>query len=302
MSDALHRIGRLQEALPAAREALALREASVAATPANTSALRALMLGYSHVGDLVGNPNMMSLGDLDGAIEQYRKMTAIAERLVAADAADKRARWDLANCLLRLGSILIVAPGASDGVAQLDHAARLLRDIMAEEPKNTRAGVMLAIVELRMGDALSATPPLDVALRHYDEALRTATAVLALDRNEAAAPGVQADVFMRRAASLAGSGRRDAALQDARRAIEIREQRVARIQSNATVAGLADAYAFVGRLVRDTPGRGERPTACEWLAKSAETYVKAAAIAPLDTKMTAAAERVRRDVQDCAAR
>jgi hypothetical protein len=98
---------------------------------------------------------MPSLGDAAGAIDLYRKMTAVARRLVAADASDQRAKWDLSNCLLRLGSALVASPSRREGVDTLTEAAALMRGIAADEPTNNRVLVTLTFVSRRLGDALA---------------------------------------------------------------------------------------------------------------------------------------------------
>ena len=85
LSMALQRDSRAQEALPHARKALEIRLAQAEANRNNTSIQRGLILSYSHVADVLGNPTMPSMGDTAGAAEMYRKMTAVAEEVAAAD-------------------------------------------------------------------------------------------------------------------------------------------------------------------------------------------------------------------------
>jgi serine/threonine protein kinase len=300
VSMALQRMGRPHEALPHAKASLALRERIAADQTNNASAQRRLILSYSHVADILGNPTMPSLGDAAGAIEIYRRMTAVAERLVTADASDRRATWDLANCLLRLGSALVPTGARDEAIGHLERAARLMRDIASAEPANNRVRVTLAFVERRIGDALSASGRLTDALGPYDEAIRLSEAVLAADPDEGSIVLNLSGAHDGRALALARAGRHEAAVRHGLTAIDVIERaRAARSGNTRTVAGAAQAYAAMGRIHHAARASGSRAEGCRWFEKSLQTYRDLLSSGPLDAQTTADMEAVSRDAAGC---
>ena len=72
--------GKLEEALKAYRDSLAIRERLAAADPSNTQWQRDLSVSYNRVGDV-----LKAQGKLEEALKAYRDSLAIIERLAAAD-------------------------------------------------------------------------------------------------------------------------------------------------------------------------------------------------------------------------
>ncbi len=101
-------LGAREKALANYRAGVAELETQVARSPDREQTKRELVLAYSHVGDVLGNPAFDNAGDTAGAINAYRRMVALAEGIYQADAANARALSDLGIALSRLGSILPV--------------------------------------------------------------------------------------------------------------------------------------------------------------------------------------------------
>ena len=100
------RLGRLKEGLERYSQAAARMEHVVRLDPANVSSQRGLMFAYAHIGDVLGNPNLHNLGDTAGAIEAYRRMSAVARRVHEADPADQRAAGDYGIALARVAAAM----------------------------------------------------------------------------------------------------------------------------------------------------------------------------------------------------
>ena len=77
--------GKLDEALKAYRDSLAIRERLAAADRSNTEWQRDLSISYEKVGDV-----LKAQGKLDDALTAYRDSLAIRERLIAADPQQHR--------------------------------------------------------------------------------------------------------------------------------------------------------------------------------------------------------------------
>ena len=84
--------GKLDEALKAYRDSLAIAERLAAADRSNTQWQRDLSVSYNNVGDV-----LVKQGKLDEALKAYRDGLAIAERLAAADRSNTQWQHDLAD-------------------------------------------------------------------------------------------------------------------------------------------------------------------------------------------------------------
>ena len=111
--------GKLDEALKAYRDSLAIRERLAAADRSNTEWQRDLSVSYDKVGDV-----LVAQGKLDEALKAYRDGLAIAERLAAADRSNTEWQRDLSVSYDRVGDVL-VAQG------KLDEALKAYRDSLA---------------------------------------------------------------------------------------------------------------------------------------------------------------------------
>ena len=65
--------------------------------PDDVAVERDLPIVYGHIGDAMGNPFLISLGDYRGAVEWYAEAAKIARRMTAADASGQTGAhrsWD----------------------------------------------------------------------------------------------------------------------------------------------------------------------------------------------------------------
>jgi len=300
VSMALQRLGKPGDALPHARQSLAFREDLAGRQPNNVPAQRNLILSYSHVADVLGNPTLPSLGDAAGAIDLYRKMTAVAERLVAADAFDSRAKWDLSNCLMRLGSALVSSPARVEGIATLERGAALMREIAAAEPANNRVRITLAFISRRLGDTLAEGGRSNEAVDHFEEAIRVSEAVLAKDPSEGSAVTLLATSHSGRGVALARIGRYEAALGEGRRGVEVADRARRTQPGNARTRVLAaGAWAAMGRIHFARGSAGDRAQGCVWFDQSLKAYREIQRAAPLDAPTAADMEAASRDSASC---
>lgn len=85
----------LTDAAAHARAAIEINEQLLAAQPASTSRQRELLNSYERLSFVLGNPEMVSLGDLPTALEYNRKVVALASALSDADPSNIMAGSDL---------------------------------------------------------------------------------------------------------------------------------------------------------------------------------------------------------------
>ncbi len=147
---------RLEEAAAAYARSVAVRELLVRDAPTNVTYRRSLMVSYGNVADVLGARTGENLGDVDGATAALEKATALARATAAEDAADRRARFDVVNALLRLGALLgdySAAPATALG--PLLEADGLNATLLAEEPASDRYGYMQIVIDRRVGRVLA---------------------------------------------------------------------------------------------------------------------------------------------------
>ena len=119
VGDVLVAQGKLDEALKAYRDGLAIGERLAAADRSNSGWQRDLSVSYNKVGDV-----LVAQGKLDEALKAYRDSLAIRERLAAADRGNSGWQRDLSVSYNRVGDVL-VAQG------KLDEALKAYRDSLA---------------------------------------------------------------------------------------------------------------------------------------------------------------------------
>lgn len=115
---------------------------SLAQDAAGDSALQLeLAIAYRKVGDIQGSPyhtgTPANLGDTAGAFESYQKAQTILEQLIAANPANREARRELANDLLRVGPIMGRSGDSAGALESHRRGLAILERLVADEPNNT---------------------------------------------------------------------------------------------------------------------------------------------------------------------
>jgi tetratricopeptide (TPR) repeat protein len=106
LGDVLWQTGALQDAMSRLLDGTRQMERLLQQQPENGDWLRELALFYERAGLVAGHPMYFNLGDHTRAARLLEKMSAIYERLAAADATDVRAHFDLSEALAELASTL----------------------------------------------------------------------------------------------------------------------------------------------------------------------------------------------------
>ena len=215
MGNLLLRQGDSRGALEPYLQCLKLREKLVKDHPNDVVYKRNLMIGYGHVGDVLGNPVMLSLGDSAGARANYGKAVAIAEEISNADPNDLTAKYDLATSLQRLGMVDVSASERAESLATLQRSASMLENIVASDPKNVRRGKTLSLTLEYVGHRLQSLGRYREAISNYQRSLAMANAELAADPADRSAMSQAIASGRGVAAALALSGDRAGALRQA---------------------------------------------------------------------------------------
>ena len=160
----LARIGDLENAAKLYQSSVARGEHLTASDPQNTSAKRNLMIAYSHLGDVLGYPDLPNLGNTARAETVYAKMAALGKEIRESDPRDARAATDYAIALSRWAR---VTPGAAEREHKLGEALALIRQRLASAPANLTLLTYEALIEQQLGSTSLAAGRGAEALGHW---------------------------------------------------------------------------------------------------------------------------------------
>jgi serine/threonine protein kinase len=204
---ALHAQGDLHGALENFLHCVSLREGLVNTHPTDVVYKRNLMIGYGHIGDILGSPIGNNLGDSEAARIYYQKAVAIGEEIHNADPLDSTAKFDLAAGLERLGMVDVPASQAGESLAELQRSSAILQHMAAENPSNLRAKRMLALVLEYQARRQQALHRYADAIASYQRSLVISDSMLAADATDRAALSqvVASGTGMAEAMAMAGN-------------------------------------------------------------------------------------------------
>jgi len=215
----LHSQGDSHGALEQYLRCVALREELVKAHPNDVVYKRNLMIGYGHVGDILGSPVTYNLGESEGARSYYRKAVAIGEELHDADPNDITAKFDLAAGLERLGMADVPASGVAESLAALQRSATMLESIVADDPHNLARKQMLALTLEYEGHRLQNLGRYSEANGSYRRSLALSEDMLAADPTNPTALAQAVASGSGLATAMAMAGDRIGAIREARATI-----------------------------------------------------------------------------------
>jgi serine/threonine protein kinase len=186
---ALAHLGDLQGSVDAYRKEIAFLEEVDRKAPPDPPRTRVLMFAYSHLGDMLGNPQMANLGDFNGAIAAYEKMSHIASTVAAADRENAAAQLDAAMSVGRLGGLHLGRHDAAAAVPPLQESVAGLQRLVTRDPSN-RSNILYLSNNLELlGDAQLALGQLADAKASYSKEIATIAPILSAD---GANPGASA--------------------------------------------------------------------------------------------------------------
>jgi serine/threonine protein kinase/tetratricopeptide (TPR) repeat protein len=269
------RLGRFREGLQHYRQALADLERLVPQDPTNVSYQHDLMLMHSHIGDVLGNPNLASMGDTRAAAESYQQMLAVARHQYQTDPADQRAQSDYAIALTRTAAVL-PPDRQAERITMLRDSLKLLQEVGRVNPQNAINQWDLAHGYHLLGDALDKSDH-PAAVRAWRESMQLTESLLAAGMMEPV-PTLVA-VCERLGKEAAREGDRETALTRARRAFEVSDEVGAWAKGRAPSAqrfltpqgraamGLIYAQLAQGQHQNPAQQRDDRRQAALWLQK-----------------------------------
>lgn len=179
---------------------------------------RELMFAYSHMGDVLGNPNLPNLGDTARAVEAYGKMREVARKVHEADPSDQRARGDYGIALSRVAAVLPDGQ-ARERIHILRQALELQQAVARVNPQNLEIRTAMAADYNFLGDAFQRVGEKENAVQAYRTGLKIAEANLGSGVNLASTTCVL--LYQKLGELRARLGGREEGLALARRALAL---------------------------------------------------------------------------------
>ena len=255
------------------RKAVRVREELVAAHPMNARYQRQLMIAYSKVGDILG-PVLPSLRDPAGAMENLRKMLAIAEKLAAGDPSDVRAAFDLAMALRYAGSAIPPDGDHAKAIVMLRRSGAIMDEVAAKDPHDRGTRVAAWVGRRWLAKRMALAGDTAGAIRVYRELLSNGAVLRDLNLKS---PNILRGHYLsclEAANLLAGTGQKAEALVLSRQAIEGATGVLRADPANAFAqAALSRTYAAGGAVqAKFAVSRAEWMQARDWYQKSAEGW------------------------------
>ena len=178
LGDVLETKGRLDEALAAFREDLAIFQRLASTDPSNASWQRDLAVAHSRVGDI-----LQAQGRLDEAVAVFREALAICQRLTSTDPSNASWQRDLAVAHSKVGDILQAQGRLDEAVALFREYLAIFQRLTSTDPSNADWQRDLAVAHNRLGQAYKG--------RGNEENVQSSyrSAVEAMERAVAMSPG-----------------------------------------------------------------------------------------------------------------
>ncbi|HUU35754.1 MAG TPA: serine/threonine-protein kinase, partial [Vicinamibacterales bacterium] len=288
--------GRLADAASSFARAVEVREVLARAQPNDVEVRRALMVSYGSLGDILGYRLGENLGDTAAAAAAFEKAAALARATAAEDPADRRARFDVVNALLRLGGLLAETP-ASAGAAltYLEQADGENARLLAEEPGSDRYGYVQLVLDRRIGRALATLGRRGEAVARL-ERVGTAAPLLLKGPNGVNARTQMLMAGVDRAGLYAQAGDARALALALATAAELERAPLAPPAMAAPVYGdLARAFLDIAARQRAGARQASLERGTAWLDRSADQWGRAALSPALEPHRAAALQAVVAD-------
>jgi tetratricopeptide (TPR) repeat protein len=235
LGDALAEQGDLAATLAAYREALRIRQEVAAAFPSNATYRRELKSLYNWLGNYLGNPGFINLGDEAAALDHYRRGLVISEEMAAVDSRNALARYDLAISYAKVADIL-TSSDPREAAALYRRALAIVDALLRENPGDFKYLRRRLLYQRSLAAPLRRLADPGGARRELNAALDT-TRALAAERPEN--NGLQADLH----ATLVALGDLELERGDFATSLASYQQGLAIARTLAS-AGSADLYSL----------------------------------------------------------
>ncbi len=235
----MQRNGRLKDAREKFEEAVSEWNELAKQEPSNMTFSRERMLAYSHLGDVLGNPNYENLGDIEGTRKAFASMVDAARQRYEMGTNDQNAAIDYGMAMARVAALPIAS--VSERLDLYRRSSTLLAKAIERDPANNTARMNLASHKELAGELMAANNKAADARASYLEALAV------LDHGANVLPSgqrVQVTCLQKLGEDAARRGAPAEAMAYARRALQIGE--AAPAEPAVTALLRPRSYAVIG--------------------------------------------------------
>lgn len=223
-----------------ARKGLQTLDQVLAEDPANEKVR--LSTGLSHY--FIGQ-QLAATGDLNGALESFRKMQSIDRELLQSDPANKAYQHDLALSCKKIGGVLITTGDLSAATESYNKALEIERAQIASDANNASIRLDMSYTLSDLALILRKTKDYAGALKAANESLAIREELSAADPKDERARISLAAIYHRIGNLHLEIEEFEGALQDFRRCLEIRQVLAASNPAKASVKlDVVDAFCM----------------------------------------------------------
>jgi serine/threonine protein kinase len=266
-------LGDLAGALQSHRKAATLREALVAADPANLDYLRDLLDSYWFIATLLG-----AQGDLPRELEMLRQQLPARQQLAAAEKTDFVDRYNLAGTYAYIGNLLMQMGDVRGALDNQQKALRIREDLSASDPIGARSRRALTISYEYLGFTTDQAGDTRAALELQRRGLEMRESLVANDPLNTDLRLMLIESYRYVGDMLFKLGDREQALVHYRKQLALNEEMVAadpanaQFRSNKAVAliKVGDIEAQSGRIAKALSNYGEALRIRERLSSAAQ--------------------------------
>lgn len=133
---------------------------------------RELAAAYEKVGDVQGNPFQANIGNMQGALDSYRKARTIRSRLLAGNPGNIDLEAELAKNSQLLGDVLFYTGEIKKAEEIYRQAVAAQLKILAQKPGDRQTRLNLSSAHLALGTTFYWNSNYEEALEHYGAAQR----------------------------------------------------------------------------------------------------------------------------------
>lgn len=162
---------RVGDGVATARRSLAIFKGLADASPADSAAQMAVAIGHLKLGDILGNPNFLNLGDQAGALQNYDATLNILVSLHARSPSDAKTRRYLGMIHERIGAMRELQEDTRGALLEYQSSAAIRVPLAAEFPNETPIVRDAAIAYEKLGNAMAASGDWEAALENRHKAL-----------------------------------------------------------------------------------------------------------------------------------
>ena len=177
MADVLVMLGRSKEGMDQVRHGVSIFEKLAKSDPKNIDATMDLASCLEGVGDQLGHPGLISLGDEQGAVNAYHRSLDNWEAALRQNAGNTRARRAAAVLAMKIADI-------EDDQGKSLEALQLYRQALASAqdlPQDANSRRVVSMLERKLGASLGAVGNREEAEQHLRQSLSVSEASAATD-------------------------------------------------------------------------------------------------------------------------